>query len=955
VVEAERVATDGRARAVVSPAGGESALLERDREVGVLRDLIQRALEGYPALALVDGPAGIGKSRLLEATREAAGAAGFRVLAARGSDLERELPFGVVRQLFDPLVVNPAERARWLTGPAEPAARVFEPPDDGDAAPDVSFGVLYGLFWLTANVAAEGPLLLVIDDLHWCDQASLRFVAYLERRLEGLQMLVAAAARTSEQRPDSRLLAEIADDPAAVSIRPVELSGAAVAELVRGRLGAAAELPFCVACHEATGGNPLLVRELLKTLQGEGVQPDGAHADVIREVRPRSVSRTVLLRLARLPSDAAPVARAVAVLGDGAGLPAVAALAELDEDRVADAARALAGADILRAEPPLGFVHSLVRDAVYHDLSAAERELLHERAAKGLVGLGAAPELVAAQLLAVPRRAELWVVTQLREAALAARRRGATESAVSYLRRALEEPPPADQREPVLLELGLVEGFVNAPAAVEHISQVKDHLVDPQARAHAAAMLGRMLLFTRPPQEAAAVVQRALADIPAELGGPRRALAALELYTVAFGAEVPDAAERLARVRAAGLGKGLGAAMLSGVAAWDWALRGGTAEECAELALAVLADGRLIALDAGFMTLVPTGVLVLSDRDEALTVCDAALSSAHQMGSLPGVSSVSVWRGWAWLGRGELAEAEDALRQGLEGIVLMEEQNGAGMAYAVGFLARVLLERGDLDGARAALGSCPQPTPGSDGDALVRGSTVELSLAEGDWARALAEADLHHERLGGVENVAWAPWRSLKAQALDGLDRRVEALALLDEELVEARRWGAPGSLARTLRLLGTMRRKDGLDLLREAVEVADGSAARLEHAKALTALGLGLRRAGQLSDAREPLRRGLELASRCSAEPLAKLARAELYAVGGRPRREALTGPESLTPSERRVADLAADGQSHRDIAQALYVTPRTVEFHLTGVYRKLGISTRAELAAALAGPDPA
>ena len=945
------MAIDGPARAAASPAGGESSLLERDRELGVLEDLLQRTLEGESGLALVEGPAGIGKSRLLAATREAADAAGFRVLAARGSDLERELPFGVVRQLFDSLLVDPAERARWLTGPAEPAARVFEPPDDADTAGDVSFGVLYGLFWLTANIAAERPLMLVIDDLHWCDQASLRFVAYLERRLEGLHVLVAAAARTAVQRPDSRLLAEIADDPVAVSIRPFELSAAAVAELVRGCLGAAAEQPFCAACHRATGGNPLLLLELLKTLQAEGVQPDRAHADAIGAVGPRAVSRTVLLRLARLPHDAVPVARAVAVLGDGAGLPAVATLAELDEHRVADAARALAGAEILRAEPPLGFVHPLVRDAVYHEVSATERELLHERAARALVDLGAAPELVAAQLLAVPCRAELWVVTLLREAALAARRRGASESAVSYLRRALEEPPPADQRERLLLELGLAEGMVNASAAAEHISQVDDHLLGPQARAQAAGVLGRMLLFTGPPQEAATVVQRALADIPAESRGARRALEALELHTVAFGAEVPDAAERLARVRAAGLGKGLGAAMLSGVAAWDWALRGGTAKQCAELALAVLADGRLVALDAGFMTLVPTGVLVLADRDEALTVCDAAMSSAQQMGSMIAVSSVNVWRGWTWLYRGELAEAEDTLRQGIEGIGLMDEQNGAGMAYAVGFLTRVLIERGDVDGARAALTSCPQPTPGSDGDALMRRSTIELSLAEGDRARALAEADLQRERLGNVENVAWAPWRSLKAQALDGLERRDEALALLEDELVEARRWGAPGSLARTLRLLGMMRRRDGLALLHEAVEIAEGSPARLEHAKALAALGSALRLARRPSDARAPLRDAFEIASHCGAQPLAEHARTELYAARGRPRREALTGPESLTPSERRVADLAVEGQSNRDIAQALYVTPKTVELHLTSIYRKLGIRNRAGLLEALAG----
>ena len=112
---------------------------------------------------------------------------------------------------------------------------MFAPPDDGAAA-DASFGVLYGLFWLTANIAAERPLLLQIDDLHWCDPASLRFVAYLERRLEGLQVLVATAARTGEPPSDARLLAEIAGDPVAVSVRRGAERGR-VGELVRERLG----------------------------------------------------------------------------------------------------------------------------------------------------------------------------------------------------------------------------------------------------------------------------------------------------------------------------------------------------------------------------------------------------------------------------------------------------------------------------------------------------------------------------------------------------------------------------------------------------------------------------------------------------------------------------------------------------------------------------------------------
>jgi DNA-binding NarL/FixJ family response regulator len=155
--------------------------------------------------------------------------------------------------------------------------------------------------------------------------------------------------------------------------------------------------------------------------------------------------------------------------------------------------------------------------------------------------------------------------------------------------------------------------------------------------------------------------------------------------------------------------------------------------------------------------------------------------------------------------------------------------------------------------------------------------------------------------------------------------------------------------VGRTLRVLGTLEREAGIPRLQEAVAVLEGSAARLEHAKALAALGGALRRARQPTEAREPLRRALELADACSAAPLAERVRSELYATGARPRTEALSGVESLTASEKRVADLAAAGQTNRDIAQALYVTPKTVEVHLSNVYRKLGIKSRRELAGAM------
>ncbi len=930
-------------------------LLERDRELGLLDGLVQDALAGNAALTLFEGPAGIGKSSLLAKAREKAAAAGFRVVAARGSDLERELPYGVVRQLFESLLLDPDRRERWLTGSAEPAARVFTPSDEDESASRGSFGVLHGLFWLTANVAADGPLCLSIDDLQWCDRASLRFIAYLERRLEGLRVLVATAARVDDADAESRLVLDIAHDPAAVAIRLSALSEDGAVEMVRDRFGPDAEPAFCAACHRVTGGNPLLLGELLKTMQAEDIPPDAAHADAIREVGPRAVSRTVLLRLSRLPPDAVEVARAIALLGDGASLPATAALASLDESRVADATRALVAAEILRPEAPLGFVHALVRDAVYHELSVSERELRHERAAEELAALGAAPEVVASHLLLVPSRGQPWVADALREAGLLAMRRGDAESAVSYLRRALEERPAGEDRARLLWELGSAEARVDSAASAERLREVQDLLEDPLQRALAADVLARSLLWTRPAQEAVAVAQRAVAELGETHTDQRRALEAIELYAVFFGgAKVPDCAARLARVRAAGVPDRLGAKMLAAVAAWDWALGDGSAPECSEFALAVLADGSLIARDPGFGAAVAGSVLALADHDEALRVWEEALSAARRLGSQPGVCSVNLWRGWTWLQRGELAEAEASLREASEQLQQGFGDNGPSLAHGAGFLTRTLIERGDRIGARAALVNGGNPNPGSDGDALVRRSEIELLLAENRWDEALAAADEYHRRLRGIDNPAWAPWRSLKALALDGLGRHDDALSLLEQELEASRRWGAPGALARTLRLLGTLRRDDGRDLLREAVTAAEGSPARLEHAKALIALGSALRRARSRSDAREPLGRGFELANRCGARSLADFAKTELYAAGGRPRRDALSGPESLTPSERRVADLAAQGHSNRDIAQTLYVTPKTIEVHLTSIYRKLGISARTALADALAGQPP-
>jgi len=227
---------------------------------------------------------------------------------------------------------------------------------------------------------------------------------------------------------------------------------------------------------------------------------------------------------------------------------------------------------------------------------------------------------------------------------------------------------------------------------------------------------------------------------------------------------------------------------------------------------------------------------------------------------------------------------------------------------------------------------------------------MRVLLADGRPEEALAHADVYELHAGWKCHPRYVPWRSLKAQALDRLGRHDEAVTLAGDELEIARGWGSPGTVGLSLRVLGTILRADGIEQLEEACALLERAPARLEYAKALAALGAALRRAGKPTEAREPLRRALELADVCRAQPLVDDIRTEIYATGARPRTTALRGVLALTASERRVADLAAGGQTNRDIAQTLYVTPKTVEVHLSSAYRKLGIASRRDLARALA-----
>ena len=293
-------------------------LLEREPELRRMREAIRQAGSGAGGLVVIGGPAGIGKTALLQAAAGMAEQAGVRVLRARGSDLEQEFAFGVVRQLFEgPLARAGAEqREALLRGAAELAGPLFEPgparaahtggrpgrrpatrdvpsrpateSPGGSAAPaDRRFTLVHSLYWLTSNISSTGPIALVVDDCHWADPPSLRFLAYVSARCDELGVLVILTVRDGEPSAVQELLVALRSDPGAILIEPASLSPGAVATLVRSALGAHADADFCAACARASAGNPFLVRELIAELETESRRAGGSQRPRGRERPPR--------------------------------------------------------------------------------------------------------------------------------------------------------------------------------------------------------------------------------------------------------------------------------------------------------------------------------------------------------------------------------------------------------------------------------------------------------------------------------------------------------------------------------------------------------------------------------------------------------------------------------------------------------------------------------------------
>jgi DNA-binding CsgD family transcriptional regulator len=939
----------------------QSKLLERATELERIDGAIEAAVDGNGGVVLVEGRAGIGKTRLLASAIEVAADRDLQVLSGRGRELERGFGFGVVRQLFERRLrtARKPERNALLAGAAGLISSLVLPDatPPADAPQESQFQVLHGLYWLLANVTQAGPTLVVVDDAHWADPASLRYLAFAAPRVPelGVVMLVSCRGDSGED----PLLKQLAADPGTDLLHPQPLSGDAVGAMLRGRLGDEVDPDFAAACQSITAGNPFLLEELVDELQRDEIEPTAESALRVTALGPKAVTRTILGELARLPAEVAPLARAVAIL-ERATVQNASRLAELSDDDGRRAAGDLVAASLLDSGPLLEFRHPIVRNSIYEDIPQPVRAELHARAAKLLAGQpGTPPEAAAAHLLACEPAADPSAVALLRRAAERAQSRGSPETAASYLRRAVEEPPDRADLAAILLELSAAEAVMGDAAGVRHLEEALPLLQEPKQRVEAARTLALLLAFQDQCPDALAVLDEQLAEIGEERDEERVAVECDFVCFASIGSglrgRVRPQVRRLRGIAERGWGEGTPVGRrLAARAALDSVLDNEPFERSIALADRALADGRFLAeepVESAHFPAIVFSLIFTDSLDRAEQLLTEALQDTQRRGSDIGCSHTATYRAMSAFRRGDLAKAEEDALTGLTAAASPVNE-----PFRVAGMLHVLIERGELEAGERLLErtGLTEASGTSFGFIPLLEARGHLRLAQGRAEDALVDLLEAGRIQDGSEilNPSIVAWRSSAALALQALGRDEEAIEMARAEAELARVNGVPRALGMALRRQGVVQGgSEGERLLVESVDVLRPSVARLEYARSLAELGAARRRANQRVEAREHLRPALETAEECGAAPLAERAREELMATGARPRRAVLTGVDSLTASERRVARMAAAGLSNPEIAQRLFVTRKTVEFHLSQAYRKLDVSSRKELPGVLTG----
>jgi DNA-binding CsgD family transcriptional regulator len=934
----------------VAAQGTLSDLLERGDELEALRRLVDDAARGHGAACIVEGPAGIGKSALLQAAVAHARDGELRALVGRGSEFEGELAFGLARDLLEPALDG--------RRPPQPAADILARDAPVHAAePQAPQRALLVLHRLVALLARDSPLLLCVDDAQWVDSASLRFLAFHARRLSQLPVALLVAVRSAGDGGAKPALGELLVSERDRILRPAPLSAAATATLVRSRWPGDATRELCDACHAATNGNPYLLGELLAALRQSGLDSAAQAIPRLLELGARAVAPMVLDRLGRLPPEAIELARAAAATGELGSAEELARLAGLDPATAPDSARRLADAELLASADELRFVHPLVRSAIRATMAPARRTSLGRAAARELAGAGDV-EASAACLLDVPPRGDAWSEDVLVRAAGMARARGAPDVAVTLLRRALAEPPPPERRGRVLAELGAAQLAFGEGEAIANLRAALELADDPRERAALAPDLAGAYVRALRVREAVEVLDGAIAGLRGSEPGLAAELESTLLYFASWDPGLrPLVVERLGALAGARPrpGDGEPAARRSLVA-----LALESIAQCRPVADGIALIERALA-GGTLLRAAPVEhcgaalLLTMAGRpDLARTHLEEGLTAARDDGNGVVLRAALMLRSHAALAEGSVVAADLDAWAALD----VGDEADPGAAVIVWMLIDCLLERGRVAESEAALRryQLTGPLPGLAPFNAILHARGRVRIAAGSALAGLEDVLLAGERQEAVgqRNPALMPWRATAVGALLETGDRAQALALARENLELARAFGAAHVVGPALRALGRAQGEDGgLDALREAVELLDGSFARLELARARTDLGLALHEGGDRAAARAELAAAAAAALDLGATVLHERAAAAAIESGARPRGRPRRGAGALTAAERRVSELASRGATNPEIAAALFVTVKTVETHLSRCYRKLGISSRSQLPAGLVSDE--
>lgn len=942
----------------MNPPRSTARLYEREAEFARLTRTLTQARDGSGEVCLMQGPAGIGKSELLAWANGEASRQGFTVLFGRGGEIERDIVWGLVHQLFVPVLRLPKEeRSSLFDGAAGLAASLLGLTDIGIEPPapsamtDPRSSLLHGLYWLISNLSDRGPLVVAVDDAHWGDAASLDFVAYLARRVTDLPVALVVAGRSGEEIGENDGVRTVLLEAGSGPIEPHPLTADAAQELATEIFIRPCERSFSDACVEATGGNPYYLGELLRSLAEEGIQPVAGEADRIGDLVPSTIARAVLLRLTRLSEDARSLTKALAVLDAEAPLKLVAEVAELEVDVAARCADILVDAHILHVDKVVSFVHPIVREAIAGELRGGETSILHARAARAIHAQRGSSERIAVHLLATEPIEEPWAIASLRAAAADATTTGAPSRALQYLQKAAASSGAEPEAE-LLLELGRAQIATGDTSSAETLAAARRRADDQDQQVRIALELAQSVGMSGNYREEAVALR--------EMVGPEAAsdpelLMRIEAQRIGVARLMPEsrawAEERMDALDGDAMEPSPSNVVLLANLALYSLEKNEPAETAARLAEKSLKGGWLWD-EHTFQYSYAANVLTWTDRFElAEGAWNDGLEKVGREGTPVMAALAYGWRSYLRMRIGLVDAAEADGRIAGDIIDSFDSYDWApARPYIAAHIADALLER-DV----AAAGELLE----RDGEwerqvAFFLDSRARWRLATGDARSAIDDFVAAGDALGvrgGRECPAVLPWRSGVALSQATLGEFAEADAVAREELELARTVGTARSIGLSLRsiALATEDLEPRLSMLEEAEVHLGRSGALLDHARVLTDLGMTLRRLRRPADARGPLKRALDLAQRCGSPLQAEKARHELLAAGARPRRVETSGRDALTPTERRVAELVAQGMSNREVAQDLFVSMRTVAVHLTHVYQKLGISGRAELADAL------